>query len=374
MQDEQQQPGRCPSCPAEDDVPFHPLAREMGLGKHLFYEGGKTMTKLFEKILSLTLALLMLAGCASTPATEPADPLEGTMTVEPFDAEKLASASGSSDYACIGDKLENCFFGREARMFECAAFGKILSIELVTVKPSEKLLENFPRRIPAYLKYVRYEIEIEEVVQNVTAEPTRELQAGKTITLYHPYEIKLNNDHKEVPNYMEVGKTYALTFMETHEYAFYYNKSVLPVDYHSPHREYKAEGIETIWKIPLTEIGDFFLRWIDYHAFEVEGDEVCIQWQREVADRYFEGTPYEKDVNHRGTASYRVSKEFFRQFVQVAYEDSLPFFSEQAMFFDMRYMAKHDPEGYQEYLEYLEGMMDRFREKMNKSKENSSKN
>jgi len=173
---------------------------------------------------------------------------------------------------------------------------------------------------------------------------------------------------------MEVGKTYALTFMESSDYEFYYNKSLDFEDRQARYREHIEEGVETLWKIPLTEIGDFFLRWIDYHAFEVEGDEVCIQWSREVADRYFEGTPYEKDVNHRGTASYRVSKEFFRQFVQVAYEDSLPFFSEQAMFFDMRYMAKHDPEGYQEHLEYLEGMMDRFREKMNKRKENSSQN
>ena len=71
MQDEQQQPGRCPSCKAEDDVPFHPLARLTGSGKHLFYEGGKTMTKLFAKILSLTLALLMLAGCGKVPVIVP---------------------------------------------------------------------------------------------------------------------------------------------------------------------------------------------------------------------------------------------------------------------------------------------------------------
>ena len=79
MQDEQQQPGRCPSCKAEDDVPFHPLARLTGSGKFLFYEGGKNMTKLFAKILSLTLALLMLVGCASTPATVP--------STEPTDEE-----------------------------------------------------------------------------------------------------------------------------------------------------------------------------------------------------------------------------------------------------------------------------------------------
>ncbi|MBR7142207.1 MAG: hypothetical protein IKD06_01560 [Clostridia bacterium] len=71
MQDERQQPCRCPSCPAEDDVPSHPIARGTGLGKLLFYEGGKAMTKLFPKLLSLTLALLMLAGCASTPVTVP---------------------------------------------------------------------------------------------------------------------------------------------------------------------------------------------------------------------------------------------------------------------------------------------------------------
>ena len=37
----------------------------------ILVQGRKTMTKLFAKILSLTLALLMLAGCASTPVTVP---------------------------------------------------------------------------------------------------------------------------------------------------------------------------------------------------------------------------------------------------------------------------------------------------------------
>jgi len=71
MQDERQQPCRCPSCKVEDDVPSHPLARLTVSGKLLFYEGGKTMTKLFPKLLFLTLALLMLAGCASAPVTVP---------------------------------------------------------------------------------------------------------------------------------------------------------------------------------------------------------------------------------------------------------------------------------------------------------------
>jgi len=324
------------------------------------------MTKLFAKILSLVLALLMLAGCSSAK-----DPLEGTMEIKEFNVEELAMNPNFSQYTLSGDMLENCFFGQECRMFECAIFGKILNAKLVIAKPAERKSKH----VPEQLCFVRYEVQVEEVIQNVISTSKNDLQVGNTITLYHPYEEKTNSEGT-FPNAMEVGKTYALTFMEGYECRFFYSKDIFLVDKQSKYREHVADDVATLWKVPLKDIGDYYFRWVDYHAYEVEGDEVHINtWTREIADHYFEGTPYEKDVDHRYTwplGSYRVSKEFFRRFAEQAYKDSQPWSIGEGQAFRWLYLAKYDP---QEYEKLMEGVKERSEEtrKMLEDFRNSNK-
>ena len=163
------------------------------------------MTKLFPKLLSLTLALLMLAGCASTPAK---DPLEGTITIEPFDAEKLGAESGGSAYAASTHHavlLEDYFYGTEYRMLDHAVFGTVLDIQLATAERPEKKHEYMPS---CDLMYIRYQVRIDEVVYD----KGNMLKPGITITLYHNYCTK-DGDLQT----LKKGTAYALTFMEGHD-------------------------------------------------------------------------------------------------------------------------------------------------------------
>ena len=304
------------------------------------------MSKSMVKILSLTLALLMLAGCASTPATVPADPLEGTMTVEPFDAEKLAADMGNSDDSLIGTMLELDFFGNETKMFDYAIFGVVVESETVTPQPPVRDNEFLPKD----KVYIRYKIKIEEVI----GDKSGKLKEGEVITLYHPYQTKYDRTvEKFLPYFLKVGSTYALTFMDTLTYEFYYDQYTLPAK-DARYKEYQGDKTKTIWRLPLKDIGDYFVRGLTFRAMEVVEGKITLRFPITIADRYLDNTKYESqmDGHIRGYEySYVVDKDFFKTFYQAACRDIDVWLA--GTNFEMMYLQKYDPQAYEKYMESI---------------------
>ena len=321
------------------------------------------MTKLFPKLLSLTLALLMLAGCASTPATEPADPLEGTITVEPFDAEKLVAESEGSAYGCYGitSTYEIAVFGSEWRMLECAIFGTVLDIELVTAK--NPMGGNI--YIPSQKKYVRYKVKVNEVV----ADANGQLKAGQTITLFHPYESEPLDEilMKEwIPLYLEEGVTYALTFMKSYDYEYYYDKEWLTKP-SNKYEQYLGDDVQTLWKIPFKDIGEYLMRDTRFHAYEVVENKLVIEtWPLQIADRYLNGTKHQDQLEGKSRSaesSYTIDKDFFPQLVASMQSDEPLCHKECWTFLDM-YLYKHDREAYEKKQKLRKEMAESLRKRL----------
>ena len=315
---------------------------------NISYQGGKIMTKLFAKILSLTLALLMLVGCAGTPATESADPLEGTITVEPFDAEKLGAEMKSSAYGCYGVRYEANLFGKTGNMLDYAVFGTVLETELVTVKKPETAQKYL------YLsdsKYVRYKIKVEDVV----CDPDGQLRTGQTITLFHPYQTKSVDESYEVwvPYYLEGNVTYAFTFMKPPQYEFHYDVNTFESYSTDLYNEYIGEDRKVIWKIPLKDLGDYMAQELDFRAYEVVEDKIILErWPLEMADRYLDGTKYQDQLEGKKLytpSSYAVDKDFFPKLF-ACMEADVPVLrskeaSKEGWSFDRLYLYKYHRKG-----------------------------
>ena len=322
------------------------------------------MTKLFAKILSLSLALLMLAGCASTPAK---DPLEGTITVEPFDAEKLGAEMKSSAYGCYGSNYSISLLGDTANMLDYAVFGTVLETELVTVKTPETAQKY---RYLSDAKYVRYKIKVEDVV----CDPDGQLRTGQTITLFHPYQTKSVDESYEVwvPYYLEENVTYAFTFMKPHNYEFLYDVFEAEFQLRDRYNEYIGEDRKVIWKIPLKALGDYMAQELDFRAYKVVEDKIILErWPLYVADRYLDGTKYQDQLEGKILyipSSYVVDKDFFPELVASMQAD-IPVFQSGQWAFDLLYLYKYDREEYEEKMKRAQELA----EKLNKSsKENQT--
>ena len=350
MQDEQQQPGRCPSCKAEDNVPFHPLARETGSGKHLFYEGGKTMTKLFAKILSLVLALLMLAGCASTPVIIPEDDSDlskevTTNILSIFPYEDQNHLPSLKDYILVDYNDFNLW-----NYMDYLARVKVQKVEMVEIAVPDT--PEVRTRVPVdKIQYLRYTLNVQKVL--VGAET---LEEKSTITLYQG-----NTSPRftiERPISMREGREYYITFSESPHYTYIYDQPGGKIEW--AHTRSTDPSFNVIWRVDMHQLGTYTFKAPSFHIFEVveggilAGGKPNVTWPASYEDRYFAGKGFtlEPLPNIPDHWAYLIQEsdllQIYNEMLADKAESKDPYKS-----LHYRYMEKHDPERYKEVIEKL---------------------
>ncbi|MBR7142420.1 MAG: hypothetical protein IKD06_02660 [Clostridia bacterium] len=309
------------------------------------------MSKSMVKLLSLTLALLMLAGCREKHVIPPADDSDlseevttNILTTLPYEDENHLPAL-YKDYILVEYNDFDIW-----KYLDYLARVKVLKVELVEIAVPDRP-EVRSRVIVEKLSYLRYTLSVQKVLAG-----SETLKEESVITLYQGkpnVNVAINR-----PISMREGREYYITFSESPHYTYIYDQPGGKIEW--AHTRSTDPSFHVTWRVDMHQLGAYTFKCPPLHIFEVveggilAGGEPNVTWPNIYADRYFadKGFSLESIPGIPDHRAYLVQENDLLQIYQEMLADKAEA-SDPYKSLHYRYMEKHDPERYKEVIEKL---------------------